>query len=152
MKLNITIAPYIFGDYINISPLKGDDPFNLDVDTAECKEIIAEEIIDYIPIDKLLEVITHYASKLRLGGKIILGGTDIIELSKDVLRQNKTMVEVNHEIYGEQTENMGEWGLKRGCLALNDVVTVLSHLNLKITKQRLDGSKFIVEAVRENIM
>lgn len=149
MRINITITPYELGSYINISPLKGDDPFTLTSDTAECREIIAEEIIDYIPIDKMLDVITHYVSKLRLGGKIVLGGTDIIELSKDILRQNKTMVEANHEIFGAQTEELKEWGLKKGCLALNDVVAILSHLGLHITKQRLDGSKFIVEAVRD---
>lgn len=144
MKINITTDPYELSGYENVALTTTDvyTPFNLQADQGECTEIIAEEIIDYISIDDLLDIVTHYVSKLRHGGKIILGGTDIIELSKDILRQNKTMVEVNHEIFG--TSN-----LKKGCLALNDVVTVLSHLNLKITKQRLDGTKFIVEAIRE---
>jgi len=137
VKLNITTEPYELGDYINLSY---DDA--LPCEDAECTEIIAEEIIDYIPIDKTLDIIQLFVSKLRLGGKIVLGGTDIIELSKDILRQNKTMVEVNHELFGD--------GKKQGCLALNDVATILSHLGLKVTKQRLDGAKFIVEAIREN--
>ena len=144
MKINITIEPYIIGDYKNISAVDNiyEIPASI-ADVAECKEIIAEELIDYIPVDNMLEVITHYVSKLRLGGKIVLGGTDIIELSKDILHQNKTMIEANHEVFGDPRFP------KRGFLALNDVAAILSHLGLKITKQRLDGSKFIIEAIRE---
>lgn len=146
MKINITIDPYDMGDYVNVSPLKGDDPFNLSVDQSECKEIIAEEIIDYIPTGNLVGVLQHYVDKLRMGGKLVVGGTDLIELSKDIIRQSINMHNANMEIYGKQEHS---WDFKRGCVALNDVVTVLGHLGLHITKQRLDGTKFIVEAIRE---
>jgi hypothetical protein len=146
MKLNITIQPYELSGYKNISPLTGSNVLDLPVEQAECTEIIAEDIIDYILYDKIQEVVSGYVSKLRHGGRIILGGTDVFEVSKQCLTQATPVQKINTILYGDG--NPSGWGFKRSCTTIIHITSILSQLGLKITKQRLEETKFIVEAYR----
>lgn len=42
----------------------------------ECDEILANEVCDEFPIEQVGQVMEALLSKLRLGGKITIGGTD----------------------------------------------------------------------------
>lgn len=146
MKLNITIQPYELNGYLNISPLKGENIWQLSAEPAECMEIIAEDIVDYIPNADLENVVKNYVSKLRHGGKIILGGTDVFEVSKRISMQSKDISELNQLIYG--VESPTGWGFKRGISSIIYISSLLSQLGLRITKQRLNDCQYIVEAYR----
>lgn len=63
-----------------------DGQLNLDsVTDNECEEILANEVCDEFPIEEIGGVMQVLLSKLRLGGKITLGGTDAFLLSKAIL-------------------------------------------------------------------
>jgi len=147
MKLNITIQPYELSGYKNISPLTGSNILDLPVEKAECTEIIGEDIIDYISYDKIQEVVTGYVSKLRHGGRIILGGTDIFEVAKQCITQSNPVQKTNQLLYGDG--NPSGWGFKRSCTTILHISSIFSQLGLKVTKQRLSETKFIVEAFRQ---
>ena len=127
----------MLGHYLN-------DISNL-VEDNECLEILAPTIINYLPFNQLQQIITGWVSKLRHGGKIVLGGTDLYEISKRVTRGEIDTDLANVLIYGQQT---GVWDVKRSQLNLKDVSDLLSHLGLKIITKKLDGIDMVVEAIR----
>ena len=96
MKINITLggSGYKSG-YVNVDPtlkrmgeevvlekanngqtnvIKADIR-NLDEITLEneCVEIVAEDILDYLQLGESRKVLAHWISKLRHGGKIVVG-------------------------------------------------------------------------------
>lgn len=147
MKINITIVPNKLSGYTNISPLQGDDIFNLNLENNCCTEIIADNILDYIPLNKLQETLTHYTSKLRLNGTLIVGGIESKELIKQYNNGAISMPDFNRLVYGEQNH---PWTFKRYLASLNQICHILSSLGLKVTKKRIENLNFIVEAKRCN--
>ena len=145
MKLNITIEPQSLNGYVNISPLLGKSLFQLDVENNSCTDIIAE-VIDYIPHTLLQQVVDHYLSKLRHKARIILGGTSLLELSRLVMIGQINQADANKIIFGT---NNHAWDMKRSLSDLHIVAKYLQEKGLKLIKQRLDGVKWCVEAIRE---
>ena len=98
MKINITIGGSEKSGYLNIDALKDLEIRNLDeyVDPAECFEIVAEDIVDYIPKQELPSVIDNWVSKLRHQGTIIVGGTDAFEVCKMFSQNSINLVELNN--------------------------------------------------------
>jgi hypothetical protein len=141
MKLNICVNGEYKENYKNIEPR-----INLDdvVQNAECEEILALNIMDYIPTEIVYNILKHYVSKLRHGGKIILGGTDLVLLSKEIVTGRLNIVEANKMLHGSNGEIK-----KNGQISLSDLDDILKSLNLKIMKRRIDGIKFYIEGVRE---
>lgn len=144
MKINISIQPEDIG-YHNISPINGDNPFDLQINDNECTEIIADNILDYIPHSQLIPVLTHYVSKMRHGGKIILGGTDLIESMK-VLLSDMNIEESNSRLFGNQKHI---WDFKKGGYTCDIIAKCLQSLGLRIILKRIENCRFIVEAKRD---
>ena len=84
--------------------------------------------------------------KLRLKGKLIIGGNDIYEIAKNLVVGGIDSLEANHLLFGkiEQT-----WEIKRCCINIQDLVDLLNQLGMKIVKKQLVGMKMLVEAIRE---
>lgn len=141
--MKITLGLNIsYNGYENLGFVKTLDPF---AGNSECTEILAPDILNYIESDKVEEFIIHLTSKLRHGGKIILGGNDIISLAQFILSQphNMNILSLNKLVYGDSLER------PIACqLHVNFVSDVLQKCGLKIDKMSLDGYKFIVEATR----
>lgn len=152
MKLHISINKAPLNGYTNISPMGGEEKFicnpkNLEglVEDAQCTEIIAEDILDYIASNDILNFLTYYVKKLRHKGKLIIGGTDLYSLCKAVVTKNLNVLLTNHLLHGEQTH---PWDFKYGQISLDDLVDLLKSLGLKILKKRVNGYKMVVEAER----
>ena len=143
MKVNITFNNKSNkSGYINLDPLKGDDIFNLtshEIDDAECLEILVEDCLEYVPHKEAVRAIHTWVSKLRHGGKIGISLTDGFNksASQDDLR---TL------LFGSQQE---AWDHKVNQFTIEEVVSILTSLNLKITKRRINAFKMYVEAERE---
>ncbi len=116
---------------------------NLDTvcDSGECTEILGPQILDYIPKEEHLDFLNHLASKLRHGGKLAVGGTDIISLSLNTFNKNITTKDVNELIYGTKDEPP-----KVALTCLEDIRNMLMNI-LKITKQ-CPGLNFLIEGTR----
>lgn len=161
MKLNLIYGEgdYLNG-YLNLHPfamqeteqpkIRIADIKNLDrwVSNAEATEIIATDVIDYLLIQEVPQIIAHWISKLRHGGKIVIGGTDMLEVSKAFHEYEIDLQTVNKLLHGQQTQ---PHLVKRVNLTLMGIKTFLQTDNhgLKIIKTRRAGYNYIVEAQRQ---
>ena len=123
------------------------DVKNLDnfVDDAEAQEIIALDVIDYMPLRDINTVIQHWASKLRHGGSLIIGGVDLFEVSKAFVQYRLDITQANQLIHGEQSK---PYLVKRVNFTSMGLVDYLSTLGLKIQKKRVNNFHMTIEAIR----
>lgn len=145
MKIQVVINQTPVGGYLHINPRNGDNIKELPCANSEATEIIAETICDYIPRHQLGGVIYHYVSKLRHGGRIVIGGTEIKELAKTIIFDDD-FEGFNQSIFGNFADT---WSIKSGVSSIIEIVDTLTGYGLKITKKRIDNCQFIVEAVRD---
>jgi len=148
MKVQITVDEKPVNGYVYVNPNMG---HQLDLSTCgasdnECVEILAPHILDYLPISHMQPLVQMWIKKLRKGGKLILGGTDLYEICKNVMNGNANTVQANLLLYGNQESN---WNMKRGQINLKDLVDLMNESGLKVMKKRLDGVEMCVEAVRD---
>ncbi|HCI69507.1 MAG TPA: hypothetical protein DHV30_02445 [Balneola sp.] len=143
--------------HININPFAEnpdnkkiirDDIINIDkhVDDAELSELVAYDVLDYIPLTKAEDAIHNWVKKIRMGGKIVLGGTDLIEVCKSLADYRIDLGEANVLIHGEQSK---PYLIKRvgfTCLGLCDYLQ--NKYAFKIIKKRVNNYKMVVEAER----
>ena len=143
--------------HININPFAEnadgnniirDDISNLDkhVDDAEVSELVALDVIDYIPITKAEETIENWVKKIRIGGRIIIGGTDLVEVCKSLSHYRLDITDANILIHGEQSKPYLIKRVNFSSLGLSDY---LSHkFNLNVLKRSVNNYKMFVEAQR----
>lgn len=152
MKLNIDIRGFILSGYTTVSPAGGlgkpIDHRNLDAvcEANECEEIYAPHVLNHIHVGELDQVITHYISKLRHGGKLIIGGADIRDLAKKIIKDEITVEESNRLLYGPTHFN---WVNHCSMYAMHDIVALLRSKGLKVVSQKCDDFWFSVEAQRD---
>lgn len=156
MKINLLYGTDdILSGFLNIDPLAGKDdekkilgPIdNLDsiCEDAECDYIIANDIIDYFSSREVDKIIEHWLTKLRHGGKIIIGGVDINEVSKGFINKQIDLIHINVFLFGEQDK---PWQFRKSALTANDLVKAIESFGLKIIKNRTNNYRYIVEAER----
>lgn len=153
----------IYGDgdilqtHLNINPFAKNDEQenvirdsveNLDkhVDSSELKELIAYDVLDYISLDKHEDAIENWASKIRMGGKIIIGGVDFFEVSKAFSQYKLGSLEANILIHGTQTKPYLIKRLSHTAVGLSEYLT--QRFNFTITKKRVSNYQMVVEAER----
>ena len=155
MKIQIGVGITPLSGTLNIDPSQPNNPDctagdfrNLDhyCGRSECTELIGETVLDNIPPVMLTQVLQNWAGKLRHGGIIRIGGTDLLELCKAVTYGHITLQDASFALYGD-IRNV--WSMKYGQYSSLDVVNLLKQLGLKIVKVRLNGFQMVVEAVRE---
>lgn len=129
MKLNINNGE--INGYLNTN-----DP-NL-IDNSSATEILCpnSNSFHYTHLEKLLELCW---SKLRLNGKFILGGYDLVEFAKSVIRY-----EINPKDKNEMVASAGNF------LTLDEMVALCKKVGFTIKKKKLEGMKFYLEMTREN--
>lgn len=106
---------------------------------GQCSEIYAPNFLDSVKMSDYKETIFSLCKKLEHGGKIILGGIDLIELMKNVQNYTINVEEFNTIVYNES---------RQGVFTLNDTVENLIEIGLKIQRKQLNGYHFLVEAIR----
>ena len=111
-------------------------------ENGECEEILASNILEYIPFPNIEQFILHLASKVAHGGKITVCGIDYVEVCKMAIRQDFNVAEFNRLIFGSGSQP------RESAINLNVVATLLLSNGFKIQKKRLNGYNFVVEATR----
>lgn len=110
-------------------------------DDNECTMIFGQSILDSIPFEKHAEFINHLYSKLRHGGRLILGGTDIVSLSLNIFNKTINVNDANKMIYGEGHSK------KCGLTTLEEVRNIMSKI---LTVEKINiGISFCIEGKRE---
>lgn len=156
MKLKLSVGDIPFSGYLNIDPIPQATPANGDllvgdprilnmVETSECTEILAPDILDYIHISQLIPFIQLLVSKLRHGGRLIIGGTDLHTLSRCYMIGEIKTEDLVNKLYGDQ---FGAWKNKCGAYPMHEIVAILKELGLQIVRKNLTNDKMFVEGVR----
>lgn len=104
------------------------------VETNQCTELFVDHFLDYIPVESIMQALSIWKTKLRHGAKLIITSGDIVQISKAALTKTFKIPQINQLLFGEG--NIG----KRSCVGLEDVVTLLEHLELKIITKRISDN------------
>jgi hypothetical protein len=140
--------------YTNVDPHSYDkeDVINGDitdlndiVDDSEATEILVADVIDYLPRAMVAKTISHWVTKLRHKGRIVIGGHDIYEITKIMSQQGISAEEISDVLHGTQNH---PWEFKASHTTAADLAKTLEQHGLKILKKRVSGFKMIVEAIR----
>lgn len=156
MKINLLLnGDGIRSGYLNLDPLADPndsmktqgDICNLDeyVDDAEADEIIATDIIDFLPTNDLESVLSHWLSKLRHGGSIVVGGVDIREVARGLLNQRLTLNQANMLLYGGQ---QSPHDYRKTTLTLQKLLEIFQQLGFKVIQKRQENYFYQVKAER----
>lgn len=154
MKLYLSINGAPISNYLNLSPIQGDISLGQEwvcwsnfgdlsqfAEHGEVWEILADNIIDYFPLSDIAKVLEYWAKLLRHGGKLIVGGTDAGELSREFFLGNIPVQDLNKIVYGENAR-------KSSLNYTVGIVELLESFGLVVDKKRINGTKFIIEAKR----
>ena len=127
--------------------IKGDIS-NIDkyVDDSELEELVAIDVIDYMPIKEAPKVIENWARKIRLGGKIILGGSDLTEICKSFSECKIDISEANQLIHGTQDKPYLTKKFTFTAIGLLDYLR--EKFGFHILKKIVNNYSMIVEAQR----
>ena len=140
MKVNLTIKPSDVSGYLNINAVEGGDIASFDnmVSDSEAVEILATDIINFVSMEKVEELIDGWIKKLRHGGKLVIGGVDAFEVCRAVSHTSLSIEEFNQIIHEGRSSQ----------ISISELSEILSRKGLTILKRRLSGFNMIVEAQR----
>lgn len=113
-----------------------------EIEDGECTEIHAPHILDYVPAKDYKTFIGTLVQKMRHGCELTLGGSDIFESSKQLLRGDYDLLAYNQIIYGDNLF------IKLGQYSLHLVSDDLKSQGLQILEKHLDHNQMYVKAKR----
>ena len=154
MKVNIICGGHALTGYVNIDPLAKNEPNkiaadfgNLDslIHDSEATEILASEVIQYIPFNSVPKVLENWAKKLRINGRISVGGYDVTEACKSYANKTCSLEDLNFLLDGYPSTPLAI----SSAISMSFIRNILESFGLKILKQRKNGHHILVEAVRE---
>jgi hypothetical protein len=116
-----------------------------EVDDGEVEDLIAIDVIDYYPPVEVNQMLTLWSRKLKHGGSITIGFTDLYQLVKAVSSRVLNLEEANAAFHGTQET---PWRIRRSTLSIDYVAKVLESTGLRIKIKRLYSNKAIVRAAR----
>ena len=131
--------------YANIDPFcDGNDGRNLghinnldaSFDASELEELIAKDILCYFPFRERSSIIKNWASKLQVGGTLVISGTDNEELYRSVLFGKISLDEAHNLLFGTQDK---ETRFKKSGISILDVVGILESVGLTLITKILYG-------------
>jgi hypothetical protein len=132
-----------YDNYRNIN-IHGLEDSLKNYDFGELDEIILDDIIDYIPIDKAEEMLIRISKTLKKGGLLVVRGTDLYDACKAFANYNIDIVEANKIIFGDDPNNT-----KKLSFTTTGISGFLStYANMKILKKRVHLFNYEVEAQR----
>ena len=153
MKLQLSVNKAPLNGYLNLdhSPVRPEEQpaytgtfgdLSALVEISECKEILADEILDFISAKDTFVILEYWSKLLRHGGYLIVGGTDLYEVSKAVSNQTLNIREANEILHGIDIKRINQ-------MSIVDLCELLKSLGLKIMSKRINGFKMVVTAVRK---
>jgi hypothetical protein len=156
MKINLLRASEDFmSGYVNVDPFGKSDEvvigeyenLNYLVEDAQCTDLIARDILDYIGPDKIDTVLFGWINKIRHGGKITLGGTDMFLVSMKHFKGDIDTDTATALVFGRRTE---PHLYKKNLSTLENVASALERAGFKVITKRYDQitCKYVVTGER----
>jgi hypothetical protein len=102
-----------------------------------CEQIFAPDVTDSFPIQSIQELVTGFVQKLRLGGELVIGGTDIRLFCKNVsngaipLPEGSNMITVCNSM-----------------TTPDQIIQILSSLKLDVKNVHMNGLHYEIKAKR----
>jgi len=103
----------------------------------EIEEIFANDLIDSLSSDQVGEVVVSLVRKMRLGGRIVVGGTDLRMFAKMVINGS-----MNEEAASQMI------GKSNCMVSTNIIMDTLRQCNLNIQASYINGVHYEIEAKR----
>lgn len=107
---------------------------------GEAIKIVAENIINYIPYQQIDDFVKVILTKLRAGGSIVIGGTDLFALGSGLYSGYIKELEFINLVYDQ--------GKRSICSAVS-MKKFLQGQGLKITSMDVDNYLFCIEAKKD---
>jgi len=155
IKVNLFVSGFPLNGYLNISSLvkPGEDVIQNDLtdlnsvlDHNSVRELLANDVLDYIPLHGKQQVLGNYLCKISHGGKIIIKGIDIREISRLIYLGHIDFIEANKLIYGEASNI---YNLKKGLVFPDELINmVLSSNQFRVDSVKFNGIEYICTFIR----
>lgn len=99
--------------------------------------IVAIDALDSIPVRFLSTFLDDVKSKMRFNSELILGGTELSIISRDILTGTLNTKQYNELVFS-----------KRGLYNVSDIVSLLQDKKLLINKSAIKGYNYEISATR----
>jgi len=138
MKVQITTSnqEHIAG-YREISIKDGKIDFQ-EISDNECTHILANNILDVFPAQQVKLCIMELVKKLRLGGTLVVGGTDLRSFSLNVINGMLQPNEASDII--SSVSSMSDTGT---------IADIIREMNLTIINTQIGGVHYEISAERK---
>ena len=132
MKINLQIHKRgEFAGYINCDI----NSLNEAASDYEVDEIMADEILDYIPYSQINDIVTQLITKLKTGGTLMLSSFDIFELGRRIVNKDDNDATYNSILFGSEP-------VKRSCLSLRYLENILTSKGMKTIRKHIQDSRY----------
>jgi hypothetical protein len=152
MKLFLSVDKPPINGYTSIDLATQVIDFN-NMDTmceaAECIEMILDEVLNFIDLQHMPDILQKLISRLRKGGKLIITGFDINEITKSYINGILSIADFNQLLFSSGGYAYTRQIKKISCFSHNDIQNILVSNGLKIQAIDLVGGKFTIIAQRE---
>jgi len=116
-------------------------------DDAEVTELVANNILEFVQLHQLLDLLKLIVRKLRHKGKLIVTGVDAYSVAKDYVNYKLSIEDLNILLHGRQRDNAQD--VKMATLTMHGLVNFLRNdMGLKITRQAIEEYEYVIEAER----
>lgn len=122
------IIPILYGKIDTIS-----------IPNNSATEVVAIDAIDSIPSNLLVEFVQSIRQKMRVGASLVIGGTELSALARDIINNKISTKDFNELIFN-----------KRGIYRSLDIVDLLKQAELVIDKITIRGYNYEIAASRSN--
>jgi ABC-type cobalamin transport system ATPase subunit len=112
-------------------------------EASECVEMVLDEVLNFIDIQQIPGVLAKLISRMRKGGKMIITGFDINELTKSYINGMLSIADLNLVLFGTGRIK------KMSCFSHSDIQNIIVSNGLKINSVDIMGGKFTIVAKRE---
>lgn len=146
MKINISFLPENIHTYNNHSILANQGNVQLvQYDDNQLEEILAINVIEYLPRAMFDQIINHWITKLSHKGKLVVDFVDLYTVSRLFFLQQLQFQDVNTLLHGEMKVG---WDEKKLNLTVPQLSNTLETFGLKVISKKLDGVKATIIAER----
>lgn len=157
MKVNLILKDFggARSGFTNFSPfsppdhplLSPGDVFDLShtIDPGELNELLALDILDYVPTPLVDKTINHWVGCLAHGGTITLGVTDARMTFRAFLDGSLSVAEANSLLHGNQREN---WEFKKSLFTMPLLEEMLRSRGLEVKMKKIEGYRAVLSCRR----
>ena len=114
-----------------------------DCSYGQAVEIYAPTILDYLPMGEHQKLVEYWSRLLSIGGKIILGGTDLYMICRSAVERTASIDQVNKVLFYKKSQ-------LKSLTSLQSTRRLLESLGLEIVKCDLVDNNYAICGKRTN--